>query len=60
MSDPKTLESMINNLWVKTSSSTKKALVVIDAGIATEDNLEMIRNKGYDYMCVSRSTHSVS
>jgi len=33
---------------------------VIDAGIATEDNLEMIRNKGYDYMCVSRSTHSVS
>ena len=56
MSDPKTLESMIIKLRVKTSSSAKKALVVIDAGIATEDNLKMIRDKGYDYMCVSRST----
>ena len=56
MSDPKTLESMINKLRVKTSSSAKRALVVIDAGIATEDNLKMIRDKGYDYMCVSRST----
>jgi len=33
-----------------------KALVVIDAGIATEDNLKLIRAKGYDYLCVSRST----
>src|ERR1035437_1825312 len=56
MSDPKSLEDMINNLRLKTSSSAKKALVVIDAGIATEDNLKMIRDKGYDYMCVSRST----
>jgi hypothetical protein len=56
MSDPKTLESMINKLRVKTSSSAKKALVVIDAGIATEGNLKMIHDKGYDYMCVSRST----
>jgi len=56
MSDPKSLEGMINKLRVKTSSSAKKALVVIDAGIATEDNLKIIRDKGYDYMCVSRST----
>jgi len=56
MSDPKTLEGMINKLRVKTSDSAQKALVVIDAGIATEDNLKMIRDKGYDYMCVSRST----
>jgi hypothetical protein len=56
MSDPKTLESMINKLRVKTSSSAKRALVVIDAGIATEENLKMIHDKGYDYMCVSRST----
>jgi hypothetical protein len=56
MSDPKTLEGMINKLRVKTSDTAKKALVVIDAGIATEDNLKMIREKGYDYMCVSRST----
>ncbi len=54
MADSKTLEGMINNLRVKTSASSNKALVVIDAGIATEDNLKMITSKGYDYLCVSR------
>ena len=29
--------------------------MVIDAGIATDDNLAMIKEKGYDYLCVSRS-----
>lgn len=56
MSDPATLESMIENLRVKTSSSAKKALIVMDAGIATEDNLKMVRAKGYDYLCVTRSS----
>ena len=56
MADPKTLEGMIKNLRIKTSSSAKKALVVIDAGIATDKNLAMIKDKGYDYLCVSRST----
>lgn len=56
MSDPKSLSGMINNLRIKTSSSAKKALVVIDAGIATDENLEMIKSKGFDYMCVSRSS----
>jgi len=55
MADSKTLEGMLNNLRVKTSASSKRALVVIDAGIATEDNLKMIVSKGYDYLCVSRS-----
>jgi len=55
MADSKTLEGMINNLRVKTSASSKKALVVIDAGIATDDNLKMIASKGYDYLCVSRA-----
>lgn len=56
MADSKTLEGMINKLRIKTSSSAKKALVVIDAGIATDSNLAMIKEKGYDYMCVSRSS----
>jgi hypothetical protein len=56
MADPKTLEGMITKLRIKTSSSAKKALVVIDAGIATDSNLVMIKEKGYDYMCVSRSS----
>ena len=55
IADSKTLEGMINKLRIKTSGSAKKALVVIDAGIATEENLEMIKAKGYDYLCVSRS-----
>ena len=55
ISDPATLESMIENLRLKTSSSAKKALIVMDAGIATEDNLKMVKDKGYDYLCVTRS-----
>jgi hypothetical protein len=55
MTDSKTLEGMINKLRVKTTSSSNKALVVIDAGIATESNLAMIKQQGYDYLCVSRS-----
>jgi hypothetical protein len=31
-----------------------KPTVVIDAGIATEANFEMIRKKGLDYVCVDR------
>lgn len=56
MADSKTLEGMNDKLRIKTSDSAKKALVVIDAGIAVEGNLEMIKAKGYDYLCVSRSS----
>jgi hypothetical protein len=55
MADSKTLEEMIDKLRIKTSASAKKALIVIDAGIATEENLLMIKEKGYDYLCVTRS-----
>jgi hypothetical protein len=59
MADCSTLEDMINKLSVatgKTPSETYRPVVVIDAGIATEDNLKMITRKNYDYVCVSRST----
>jgi len=46
---------MIDKLRVNTSNSAKKVLIVIDTGIATEDNLKMLRKKGYDYLCVTRS-----
>lgn len=55
MADAKTMEGMIDGLRNKTSFSAKKAQVVIDAGIATDKNLAMLKEKGYDYMCVSRS-----
>lgn len=56
ISDPATLEAMIEKLRIKTSSSSNKALIVMDAGIATDDNLKMVKDKGYDYLCVTRST----
>lgn len=55
MSDCKTVADMIDKLRINTSSSARQALIVIDAGIATEDNLKMIKEKGYDYLCVTRS-----
>jgi hypothetical protein len=55
VSDPVTLDSIIKDLRSKTSSTAEKALIVIDAGIATKENLAKIRQEGYDYLCVSRT-----
>lgn len=52
-SDTLTIEEMIADLALY-GGSAKKQTVVIDAGIASEDNLQMIKEKGYDYVCVSR------
>lgn len=54
-SDPKSLPDMIEKLAVKSPTTNEKTLVVIDAGIATEDNLLKIKEKGYNYLCVSRT-----
>ncbi|MBI4646925.1 MAG: IS1634 family transposase [Bacteroidia bacterium] len=54
MSDCKTLQKTIEELSEKTSFNERKPLIVIDAGIATSDNLKMLRGAGYDYLCVSR------
>jgi Transposase DDE domain len=53
-SDSVTLPTIIDNLRLKTST-TARALVVLDAGIATAANLSLLEIKGYDYLCVSRS-----
>ena len=37
------------------ATGTNKPVVVLDAGIATKENLAIIRNKGYHYLCVSRT-----
>ncbi len=55
MSDSKTLYTVIEALGKQTSFSHRKPIVVMDAGIATDDNVQMLKAKGYDYMCVSRS-----
>jgi hypothetical protein len=55
MTDSETLGDIIDQLRKATSCSNSRAIVVIDAGIATKDNLLLIESKGYDYVCVSRS-----
>jgi len=56
MADCKTLGTVIDTLGKQTSFSHRKPIIVIDAGIATEGNVTMLKNKGYEYMCVSRSS----
>jgi len=53
IADCKTLSAMIDKL--AKHSTVKKAVIVLDAGIATEENLKLIEEKGYQYVCVSRS-----
>ena len=50
MTDSKTLKTIVKSLSASTSFSNRKPIVVMDAGIATEDNLEMLRAEGYDYI----------
>ncbi len=51
--DSTTLEEMLKDLEKYSPDHTNKT-VVIDAGIATEKNLELIAGKGLHYVCVSR------
>jgi hypothetical protein len=55
IADPTTLSATIESLSKSTSFTGRKPTVVIDAGIATEDNLKMLKEKGYHYLCVTRS-----
>ncbi len=55
ISDSDTLETIINSLNQNTSFVERKPVVVMDAGIATDVNLKMLRSKSYNYVCVSRS-----
>lgn len=55
--DPESLPDMVEALAKKTrvpNNPKSKTLVVMDAGIATEDNLTRIKERGYNYLCVSR------
>ena len=55
MSDCKTLSDMIENLKTASGLIHQKQLIVFDAGIATQENLDMVVAKGYDYVCVNRT-----
>jgi len=49
-----TLEKMVESLSLHTSATGRKPMVVIDAGIASDENLKMLLSKGHGYLCVMR------
>lgn len=51
--DTSEISSILQGLQYQNGPSP--AMVVIDAGIATAQNLKIIKDKGYHYLCVSRS-----
>jgi len=53
MSEPQTLLDIISTMSV--DNGFEQRLIVIDAGIATEDNLKLLQEQNYHYVCVSRS-----
>ena len=58
--EPLTLVNMINDIHSQVSRETPPLLVikptiVMDAGIASEDNLNLVRENGFSYIVVSRS-----
>ena len=54
IADSKTLEKTIRELSKSTSSTKRKPVIVMDAGIVTEENTVMLKKKGYDYIRVNR------
>ena len=56
VSEPKTLEAMIDGLSIEDSGegSLFKPTIILDAGIATEDNIEWLKGEEYRYIVVSR------
>jgi len=57
VSEPGTFIDLINDLAEQLSGASKNPLIVMDAGISTEENLTLLRSDQYkyDYVCVSRS-----
>lgn len=53
VSEPGTLQNALDKIQME---GTSKPIIVLDAGIATEENLEWLRSKGYFYIVNSRRT----
>ena len=53
-SEPATLLDMVNSLCQKDPTNNRKPTVVIDAGIATDENLKALKSH-YHYIAVSRN-----
>lgn len=56
MSDCKSFPLIIDTLDSHLKELGISPVVVMDAGIATEENLQLLRERKYKYLCVSRSS----
>jgi hypothetical protein len=54
VSEPATLENILLGLKKEESLFPGQRTIVMDAGIATEDNIALIKKSGYKYVAVSR------
>jgi len=59
VSEPATLSEMIHDLQQKgiSESEQQKPTVVMDAGIATQENIDWLKGHQYPYLVVSRKKH---
>jgi hypothetical protein len=57
--EPNTLEQVLKDLEAFGTHlfSGEKPCIIMDAGIATDNNVKLLLKKGYEYICVSRSGH---
>lgn len=58
ISEPITFKDLIKSISEQMGGAFDKPLVIMDAGIATEENLDILKSEAYnyDYVCVSRTT----
>jgi len=56
-SEPATLELMLDGLQGKKPLTAEKPVIIMDAGIASADNIAWLTERGYLYLAVSRERH---
>ncbi len=54
VSEPDTLKDIVSGLKKEDGLFSSERTIVMDAGIATEDNIALIKKSGYTYVVVSR------
>lgn len=57
VSEAATLERMIREMQSPGTSGLQKPIVVMDAGIATQENIDWLKDHQYPYLVVSRKKH---
>ncbi len=57
VNEPKTLSEMLQDLEGSRTATGIKPTVVMDAGIATKDNIAWLQKHQYPYLVVSRKRH---